>query len=277
MFAKKKCLILEGKQKDNLEELVVTFMRSTVLPIWPEGWMYLNNLKKVFNSMTDSTKNSSNVNKSVIDRPKPEISKDKSNLDRPIMEKPNLDKSTIDKSKLDKSNVDKSNIDRSSVDKTNIEGPLNAIAPKHSNLTITPVEVKSSTTKSDVSNSVTVTKITSDVTSSSTNKISETTTMSGPHLLKKMFDEIVKPIKTDDNKNSSASSVYSTSQEKSKPEKDYSRPKIINLDEPTIKNQSRHSQDTYKHHTEKNLPIEQKSHWQNEVSFTIFNCSYLLN
>lgn len=232
--AKKKCLLLEGKQKDNLEELLVSFMRNSILPIWPEGWMYLNNLKKVFNSMTESSKvtNSSKsyVSKSIIDT-------------------------------TNQSNLETSKVDKSIVDKTNAEPPL--ITTKHSNLTITPVEVKTPASKPDVSNSVTVTKINNDV-SSNSNKISETTTMSSPHLLKKMFfDEIAKP-KPDESKNSPSYSSH----EKSKPEKDYSRPKVINLDVPASKSSSRHSQESYKQpNIERNVAAEPKNHWPNEVSF----------
>nr|XP_023025050.1 ubinuclein-1-like [Leptinotarsa decemlineata] len=53
---KKRCLILEGKQKDKLEEQAVEYLRAVILPLWPEGWMYLNNLKKVYNSMSESSK-----------------------------------------------------------------------------------------------------------------------------------------------------------------------------------------------------------------------------
>lgn len=60
LSVKKRCLLIEGKQKDNLEEQIVQYLRTEILPLWPEGWMYLNNLKKVYNSMTENAKLSEN-------------------------------------------------------------------------------------------------------------------------------------------------------------------------------------------------------------------------
>ncbi|CAH1159709.1 unnamed protein product [Phaedon cochleariae] len=57
---KKRCLIREGKQKDKLEEQVVNYLKTVILPLWPEGWMYLNNLKKVYNSMASDNNRSAN-------------------------------------------------------------------------------------------------------------------------------------------------------------------------------------------------------------------------
>lgn len=59
---KKRCLLLEGKQKDNLEEQISQFLRTEILPLWPEGWMYLNALKKVYNTMTENAKMLDNNN-----------------------------------------------------------------------------------------------------------------------------------------------------------------------------------------------------------------------
>ncbi|KAG5879230.1 hypothetical protein JTB14_006030 [Gonioctena quinquepunctata] len=58
---KKRCLLLEGKQKDKLEEQVVDYLRSSILPLWPEGWMYLNNLKKVYNSKSETKQPEENI------------------------------------------------------------------------------------------------------------------------------------------------------------------------------------------------------------------------
>ncbi|XP_023310453.1 yemanuclein [Anoplophora glabripennis] len=66
---KKRCLILEGKQKDNLEDQVCQYLRKEILPLWPEGWMYLNSLKKVYNNMTENAKMLEN-NNSKNDTPK---------------------------------------------------------------------------------------------------------------------------------------------------------------------------------------------------------------
>lgn len=54
MSIKRKICLLEGKQKDNLEDQFVTYMKTTLIPLWPEGWMHLNSLKKVHNSMMES-------------------------------------------------------------------------------------------------------------------------------------------------------------------------------------------------------------------------------
>lgn len=59
---KKRCLILEGKQKDNLEEQISQYLRKEILPLWPDGWMYLNSLKKVYNNMTENAKMLENNN-----------------------------------------------------------------------------------------------------------------------------------------------------------------------------------------------------------------------
>ncbi|KAJ8919467.1 hypothetical protein NQ315_016567 [Exocentrus adspersus] len=53
---KRKCLILEGKQKDNLDEQITQYLRTLILPLWPEGWMYLNSLKKVYDNMIENSK-----------------------------------------------------------------------------------------------------------------------------------------------------------------------------------------------------------------------------
>ncbi|CAG9860847.1 unnamed protein product [Phyllotreta striolata] len=58
LSVKKRCLILEGKHKDNLEDQIVVFLKTAVLPLWPEGWMYMNTLTKVHNSMRDNSKSS---------------------------------------------------------------------------------------------------------------------------------------------------------------------------------------------------------------------------
>lgn len=53
---------MEGKQKDNLEEQISQYLRMEILPLWPEGWMYLNALKKVYNNMTENAKMLDNNN-----------------------------------------------------------------------------------------------------------------------------------------------------------------------------------------------------------------------
>lgn len=226
MSAKKKCLLLEGKQKNNLEELMVTFLRISVLPLWPEGWMFLNNLKKVYNSMTDASK--------LI------------NSSRSAISNTSLDRTNVEKSKSDVSNSEKAKLNQSNVDS------LNSIAPVHSNLTITPVEVKTSSVNPEVCNSVTVTKISNEGTNTNT---SSETTLPSSHLLKKMYDEIAK---------SQTDEIKSLLQERGKPEKDYTRPKVINLDVPSSKVTSKVNQDSFKSQGERSS-TEQKNHWPNEV------------
>lgn len=251
MSAKKKCLLLEGKQKNNLEELLVAFLRSSILPIWPEGWMYLNNLKKVYNSMTETSK-IINTNKSSSNH----------TLDVSSFNETNIDRSSYSKLNMDKPNMDISNVDKSSVDKPNVDGSMKSLAPKHSNLTITPVEVATNVTKPDMPNSVTVTKIGGDI-STNSNKITTETTMGSSNLLKKMFDEIVKSSPED----IVNSSLLTT--ERSKPEKDYTRTKVINLDTPPLKS-SKHNLEGHKAQAERGLVTEQKNHWPNEVRLQNF-------
>lgn len=178
MNAKKKCLLFEGKQKDNLEELMVSFLKNTVLPIWPEGWMYLNTLKKVYNSMTDTSKfNNVTQSSKVLDS--------------------NVNKSNTNKSNVNKADIDQANTERSAppIEKSVVDGTLNTIAPKHSNLTIIPVDVKTSTTKPEVTNSVTVTKISHDVTTDVI-KMSETT-LPSTQMMQKMYEGIMKAFTLD--------------------------------------------------------------------------------
>ncbi|KAJ8940893.1 hypothetical protein NQ318_004592 [Aromia moschata] len=62
LSTKKRCLLLEGKQKDNLEDQITEYIKMQMLPLWPDGWMHLNSLKKVYNNMTETSKSSDNNN-----------------------------------------------------------------------------------------------------------------------------------------------------------------------------------------------------------------------
>ncbi|XP_050508012.1 uncharacterized protein LOC114340356 isoform X2 [Diabrotica virgifera virgifera] len=54
---KKRCLTLEGKCKDNLlEEQIMDYLRKQIIPMWPVGWMYVNVMTKIINSMQDNSR-----------------------------------------------------------------------------------------------------------------------------------------------------------------------------------------------------------------------------
>ncbi|XP_050308101.1 yemanuclein [Anthonomus grandis grandis] len=54
---KKRCLIHEGKPKDSLENLLSDYLKSNILPLWPDGWMSMNVLKKFCTSTAIKTPN----------------------------------------------------------------------------------------------------------------------------------------------------------------------------------------------------------------------------
>ncbi|CAG9827914.1 unnamed protein product [Diabrotica balteata] len=57
---KKRCLTLEGKCKDNLlEEQIMDYLRKQIIPMWPTGWMYVNVMTKIINSMQDNSRSAS--------------------------------------------------------------------------------------------------------------------------------------------------------------------------------------------------------------------------
>nr|XP_023026248.1 yemanuclein-like [Leptinotarsa decemlineata] len=58
---KKQCLRLDGKKKD-LEELLNQYLRKNILPLWPEGWMYLKSLKNKIENTSDLNFNSTSIN-----------------------------------------------------------------------------------------------------------------------------------------------------------------------------------------------------------------------
>lgn len=73
-ITKKRCLVLEGKQKDSLESRLNEFLKKDVQTLWPDGWMSMTVLTKICSTVLDSTKsqhhnatknNSNNVNSSV--------------------------------------------------------------------------------------------------------------------------------------------------------------------------------------------------------------------
>ncbi|XP_018326401.1 ubinuclein-2 isoform X2 [Agrilus planipennis] len=46
----KKCFLMEGRNKDKLDELITSFLKSHVQVLWPEGWISMNSLLKYSNS-----------------------------------------------------------------------------------------------------------------------------------------------------------------------------------------------------------------------------------
>ncbi|XP_057659662.1 ubinuclein-2 [Diorhabda carinulata] len=63
---KKRCLVLEGNKASLLEEQLVDYLRKDILPLWPENWMYINNIKKILNSMQGHSRSSSSSNPSNV-------------------------------------------------------------------------------------------------------------------------------------------------------------------------------------------------------------------
>ncbi|XP_060532049.1 yemanuclein isoform X2 [Cylas formicarius] len=43
---KKRCLLLEGRQKDSIECLLLEYLKNNILVLWPDGWMSMVVLKK---------------------------------------------------------------------------------------------------------------------------------------------------------------------------------------------------------------------------------------
>ncbi|CAH1966639.1 unnamed protein product [Acanthoscelides obtectus] len=58
---RKKCFILEGKHKDNLEQQMVDYLKTKIMPLWPDGWMSINRLKLTYNNLTGQPKVSNNA------------------------------------------------------------------------------------------------------------------------------------------------------------------------------------------------------------------------
>ncbi|CAH0560484.1 unnamed protein product [Brassicogethes aeneus] len=46
---KKRCFLLEGKQKESIDELILGYLKSDIQTIWPDGWMSVAALRKACN------------------------------------------------------------------------------------------------------------------------------------------------------------------------------------------------------------------------------------
>lgn len=61
MAIRKKCLIIEGKQKETLDKHLAEFVKTDVQVIWPDGWTTLTTLLKYCNIVVESKKNPSST------------------------------------------------------------------------------------------------------------------------------------------------------------------------------------------------------------------------
>lgn len=52
VVARKRCFLLEGKQRECLEATLNSFLKEHIQPLWPDGWMSMNALNKVCGSVT---------------------------------------------------------------------------------------------------------------------------------------------------------------------------------------------------------------------------------
>ncbi|KRT83148.1 hypothetical protein AMK59_4575 [Oryctes borbonicus] len=68
IFLRKRCFLSEGKNKDNLEQLICTYLKTDIQILWPDGWMSMNTLQKACNispsSSSDPKKTSSSSHQS---------------------------------------------------------------------------------------------------------------------------------------------------------------------------------------------------------------------
>ncbi|XP_063912614.1 yemanuclein isoform X2 [Zophobas morio] len=53
LMLKKRCLLLEGKSKDVLDTQMTTFLKTEIQVLWPEGWMSMNALNKIYTMYAD--------------------------------------------------------------------------------------------------------------------------------------------------------------------------------------------------------------------------------
>ncbi|KAK9695190.1 Ubinuclein conserved middle domain [Popillia japonica] len=57
---RKRCFLSEGKNKDNLDLLICTYLKTEIQILWPEGWMSINTLQKACNMSSSSESKKSN-------------------------------------------------------------------------------------------------------------------------------------------------------------------------------------------------------------------------
>ncbi|GJQ64815.1 hypothetical protein Trydic_g6992 [Trypoxylus dichotomus] len=55
---RRRCFLSEGKNKDTLEALICTYLKTDIQILWPEGWMSMNTLQKACNMSSESKKSS---------------------------------------------------------------------------------------------------------------------------------------------------------------------------------------------------------------------------
>lgn len=68
-MTRKRCFFLEGKQRESLEIRLNEFIKESIQPLWPDGWMSMTTLVKVCGTVPDSKK----VPKSNPTTPKPPV------------------------------------------------------------------------------------------------------------------------------------------------------------------------------------------------------------
>lgn len=70
VVARKRCFLLEGKQRESLETRLNEFLKQTIQPLWPDGWMSMTALSKVCGNVPDAKKSPKpKTNTSSIDLP----------------------------------------------------------------------------------------------------------------------------------------------------------------------------------------------------------------
>lgn len=67
---KKRCLLLEGKSKDNLDSQMITFLKSEIQVLWPDGWMSMNSLNKIYTTFSETKRVLNNTSSSVTSQVK---------------------------------------------------------------------------------------------------------------------------------------------------------------------------------------------------------------
>lgn len=53
VLLKKRILLLEGKSKENLDAQMTAFLKNEIQAFWPEGWMSMNALNKIYTTYAD--------------------------------------------------------------------------------------------------------------------------------------------------------------------------------------------------------------------------------
>lgn len=72
--ARKRCFLLEGKQRESLETKLNEFLKQNIQPLWPEGWMSMTALSKICGNVPDAKKMLTKTTPSPKPPPKPNSS-----------------------------------------------------------------------------------------------------------------------------------------------------------------------------------------------------------